>query len=174
MGDQLPRYDVVILSEDPRQRVTPGAARSLLQYLHATRLAVPTEEAIAETWAEIYLSPGTASHEIFVKGSYADEEPVFLEGALRFGSAPAPVSIGPVTLHAPFFLELRGARFREPLGPFRKRLGELLLLRPVVHVRDHDGLLPHREVGDDEQPSETKRLGPGMGGGKAGVRVEER
>ena len=172
MSAAIPRYDVLILSHDTSLRMPDGAAASLLRYMAATQLALPKEEAVAETWSEVYCEPGPASHEIFIKGSYTDPEPVFLELAMRFGKAPAEVDTGEGPLQVAFFIEIRGARFKEPGGSFRKRLRDLLYIQPQVFARAHEALPPHREVPEGEEPTD-KRKKPGAGGGLAGTRVEE-
>ena len=166
-----PRYDILIVSDKPHYQLAPRGAESLIRFLVGKRWVCGGEEAIAETWAEIYLAPGPYAQEIFTKeGPPAEGVPVFHELAVRVGNRAVPAP-GYPSESVFFYIELRGCLYKEPLGPFRRNLKEFLQFRPVVHTRPHEGLPPHTEVPEDELPKEREKAPPL--GGTVGTRVEE-
>lgn len=172
MSKKQARYDVLIVPNNPNQRFAPGLGGSLVRYLAARRIAIPTEEAVAETWAEVYCEPGASAHEPFVRGAYASDVPIYHEACVRFGSKRAELEGYPVAPY--FYVEFRGCIFKEPLGQFRKQFVDLMQVRPKVLVRPHEALPPHAEVSEEEQPIERKKVWEREGNvGKAGTGVEE-
>ena len=171
MAETNERYDILIVPHNRALKLANGAGGSLIRFMAVTRLAMPTDEAVAETWAEVYCAPGPASHEIFVKGAYTDDAPVFEEMRIRFGKKPIDPGYegsGPVYC----CIEIRGAAFESPLGSFRRRIQEMLYFRPVVLSRPASGEpFEHLEVPEDEQPKEKKKKGSDIG--RAGTSVEE-
>ncbi len=172
MSDETRRYDIAIVPQNRALRLSNQGGGALVRYMAATRTAVPCDEAIAETWTEIYCKPGPSAHELFVKGEYHGERPVFEEAVIRFGTKPVTLDYGAGPGAVYCFIELRGALFDAPTGPFRQRIQEMLYVRPDVFTRPWSGELPpHLEVGEDERPKDTPKRGSGSG--RAGTAVEE-
>lgn len=166
-----PRYDVLLLSEKPGFQLTDGAARALLRYMMGKRWVGGIEEAVAQEWAELYLAPGPSSHEMFMSGPADTDEPVFEEMAIRFGKRTVEQPYGGTGPLA-FYMELRGCRFKEPRGIFRKAMLDVLNLRVRAVVRDHEAAPPHAVVPEDELPEEVVKTDR-RSGGAVGTRVEE-
>jgi hypothetical protein len=162
------RHDLLLVGEGPSFALADAAVRSFLRGVAAAQLALPVDEALARTWAEVYLAPGAAAHALFVKGA-APPEPVFLEGALHFGDAPEALPFGDGSAH--FWLELRGALYPEVAAEFLRRFEAELGARPRTYARPHAALPPRRVV-----PEEERRPGPAAKAGRGspvGTRVEE-
>ena len=170
MTEPLPRYDLLIVPADPTLRVAPRAAEALLRSLAAHRQLEPSAEAVADEWAEIYCRPGVSAHELFIRGTYEDEEPVYLEAAFRLGTKAVPMPWGAEGREVTFFIEFRGCRYQDLRGPFKKRLLDIAHIRGQILCREHEALPPHREVPEDEKPKEKPRR---ERSGLAGTRVEE-
>ena len=75
-----------IVAHDLGRKVADGTGAALVRWLAVSRMAVPYAEALAQTWSEVYMRPGASSHEIFVKGAYDSDVPVFVEAVARFGT----------------------------------------------------------------------------------------
>ena len=172
VSDGIARYDVMITSERAGYRPPKAAVMAMVQQLAFRGLASPVEEAIAETWAEIYLSPGVSSHEIFIEKAYTSEAPVYHEAVMKFAEKPFFCEYSE-TPHRPLYwcIEFRGSRFAQPLGSFRKLFMDALNLRVSVSVRDAAPIPPHRVVPEDELPVEKKKHE--RGAGRAGCEVQE-
>ena len=162
----------MITSERAGYRPPKAAVMSMVQQLAFRGLASPVEEAIAETWAEIYFSPGVSSHEIFIEKAYTSEAPVYHEAVMKFAEKPFFCEYSE-TPHRPLYwcIEFRGSRFAQPLGSFRKLFMDALNLRVSVSVRDAAPIPPHRVVPEDELPVEKKKHE--RGAGLAGCEVQE-
>jgi len=171
VDDTAGRHDVLIINSDHKLGLTLAGARSLLQYLGASGIATPKQEAIAKTWAEIYLVPGPAAHDAFVIGPYKGESPVFKEAVLRMTDTPEPIPFGLETITTRWTLQFLGCLLTEPSGPFCARLKSNWLILPEFFHRPHAGMPPHKEVPADEQPEEKAKKGKTNIG--VGVRVEE-
>lgn len=167
------RYDLLMVGEGTPFILADAAARAFLRNLMTTQLAVPAAEAVAKTWAEVYLQPGVAAHTIFAKGSAPAETP-FLELALHFGEAREPLPFGDdgvASQGAYFWLEIRGAAWPDVLPTFRRRFEAELATRPRLLSRPHVGLPAHREVPEAERrPGAAPRTARG---GQVGTRIEE-
>lgn len=166
-----PRYDILILSELDDFALTNAGTRSLIQYLAATNVGRPFDEAVATTWQEVYLRPGASAHTPFVMGAMSSPDAPFLELAVRGGRKPVAMRFG-VEGTFPFFMEFRGCMFKDPIGLFRAKLKEVLGCRIRVFYQQHQGLPPHETVPDDEKPTDTPKSSEGVGG-RVGTRVEE-
>ena len=70
-NERIVRYDIMITSERAGYRPPKAAIGAIVQQLAFRGLASPVDEAIAETWTEIYFEPGPAAHEIFFESSYS-------------------------------------------------------------------------------------------------------
>lgn len=172
MNKENKLYDVILAPADRSRRIPPQMARAIVNYLAASGIATPTDEAVAETWVEVYCKPGPYAHLAFLKGGYTDEAPVFFEAVLRFGTRAFDVPHDPTGRPAFLGLEFIGSRFPEPTGEIRIKLAELFSLRFDAFTREHAGLAAHREVPEDELPKAKeprKRRNPGG----VGVGVEE-
>jgi hypothetical protein len=154
-------------------RVANGAAEALLRYLATTRIINLSDEAIADSWREVYGRPGPAAHDAFVRsGSYSESYEPFVGFTIRFGQKPTVLGYGPQTDEVCFFVEFEGAAFPEMIGRFRIKVGEILSFTPDVVSRVHTERRPKATVGEDEAPKD-RRLKRQFGGGPAGTRVEE-
>ena len=173
MSTPRDRHDLLLVPTDGGHVLPDAAARSLLRQLATLQLAVPTDEAVAARWVEIYLQPGPAAHLVFVEGPAPDDEAAFLEGVFRFADERTPLPFGdgpPVAVS----LELRGAAFPDVLGTFRQRVAEALGMRLALHRRPHESLPPHREVPEAERrvvPEKAPKAASTRGA--VGVRIEE-
>ena len=165
------RFDLLFTAEDPRRRVAPGAAVALLRHLSTLRIVLPDDEAVAETWTEVYCKPGPSAHEPFVTGAYDGKRPVFKEMAIRFGTQSVRVRYDGLDVPVFFFVEFRGCLFEDVTGAFRRKFEELLYVKPALHVRPHRRLPRHRTVPPGERPRKPERKG--RDGGRAGTTVEE-
>lgn len=166
-----PKYDILVLSEKPGFMLADGGARALLRFFGGKRWISDADEAVAREWAELYLKPGPSAHEIFLTGVADSGEPVFDELVVRFGTrAVVPPFGSSDPTH--FYMELRGARFKEPRGVFRKAMLDLLRLRVGTVWRPAEPPPPHAVVPEGEEPEEPKKR-DGRPGGAVGTRVEE-
>ena len=167
-----PRYDVMVLLQNPRTVVGEGIAATLLRFYAASRVITPVAEALHKDWTEVYCEPGPSAHEPFHKGTYEGTKPVFKECCFRWGTSPVNIDVGTGELPVFFYLEFRGCLFKDPLGPFRKRFKEIMRSAPRIGQQDHTELPPHKEVDPEDAPKD-KRLKKGDRGGQAGTTVEE-
>ena len=173
MSKETPRYDILVVAPQRRMKVGTGAADSLIRYLATTRVVVPTAEAIAHTWGEVYGEPGPSAHDAFViKGEYQSDEVLYHQATVRFGTTPCSPGYGANTQAVFFYLEFRGCLFERPAGRFLVKIRDILRFTPDLCTRPHDGLREHATVGDDEKPKDLRRKRGGLGG-PAGTRVEE-
>jgi len=165
------RYDLLLLPEDAGRRIAPRAGEALLRHLATTRVALPNHEAVADEWVEVYCAPGPSAHEPFVKGMCTDDEPIFEELVVRFGTKAVRAPYG-VEVDVNFFVEFRGCLYDDVLGPFKSRFKDILYTRPALYRRLREEPPAHREVSEDEQPKDRRRRKKDAGG-VAGTRVEE-
>ena len=84
----IPRYDLIITSERAGYRPSKAGVGAIVRQLAFRGFANPVDEAVAETWAEIYFEPGPSSHEMFIEKSYSQPEPVFNELVFKFTEKP--------------------------------------------------------------------------------------
>ena len=167
------RYDIALVAPQREMRVADGAAESLLRYLATTRIIQPTEEAIADTWCEVYAHPGPSAHDAFIRsGSYDVTQTPFEAFTIRFGHEMMSLGYGPQTDAIRFFAEFRGALFEQFTGRFRTKVSDIIGFNPDIMLQPHGALRPQRRVGADEAPK-NRRLKRQHGGGPAGTRVEE-
>ena len=171
-NERIVRYDIMITSERAGYRPPKAAIGAIVQQLAFRGLASPVDEAIAETWTEIYFEPGPAAHEIFLEKEYDDSIPVYREVMMRFCDKPFTCDYSD-TPQRPLYwgIEIRGARFTNPLGAFRKLFLDAINVRVAVAVRPAQPLPPHLTVPDDEKPVDKKKRERGRG--IAGTEVEE-
>ena len=173
MAEQTPRYDILMVPPQRTMKVGNGAADSLIRNLATTRIAVPVDEAIAHTWAEVYAEPGPSAHDAFImKGTYENDEALFVECVIRFGTAPCSPGYGTHTDGVHFYLEFRGCLFERPSGRFLVKLKDMLRFQPDVFTRPHATPPPHATVAEADKPKDM-RLKRRTLGGPAGTRVEE-
>lgn len=171
-NERIKRYDVMITSERAGYRPPKAAVGAMVQQLAFRGFASPVDEAIAETWTEIYFEPGPAAHEIFLEKEYNDDAPVYREVMMRFCEKPFFCDYSD-TPNRPLYwaIEIRGSRFANPLGAFRKLFLDALNLRVSVAARPAEPLPPHLVVPEDELPVDKKKRERGRG--LAGTEVEE-
>jgi hypothetical protein len=167
------RHDILIVPENRSQSLTEGQARSLVLFMAGKGFVTIDDEAIAKTWAELYLGPGPSAHTIFVTGTNERPLPVFQRGILRFGDAAVPLPFGEQS-EARLLLLFEGCAYEQVPGLFRRQLKDVAYMRAQVFTRPHapDAVWAAKTVPDDERPADRpKRKGPP--GGAVGTRVEE-
>ena len=168
----IKRYDLMITSERAGYKPPKYGVVSMVQQLAYRGFASPVDEAIAETWTEIYFEPGPAAHEIFLEKNYTDEAPVFHELRLRFSDKPFFCDYSQNPKRPLYFaIEILGSRFKSPIGAFRKLFLDALNLRIATDFHDAEPIPPRKEVPEDEKPFEKKKHE--RGAGLAGTDVEE-
>lgn len=167
-----PRYDILFVPSQRDLALPEGAMATLIRHLAGVRIGRPVDEAVADKWVEVYMEPGPSAHEVFVRGGYDGEQPIFLEMVARVGSKPVRLLYGARCEAVNVFLEVRGAIIDAPIGHFIKKVNDLMRVRMDIYRRDHDGLPEHAVVAEDEQPRDRRRK-PGGGPGQAGTSVEE-
>lgn len=167
------RYDVVVLFERPDTRIADGTAEALLRDMATRRIIKPVAEALHKDWVEVYCEPGPSAHEPFVRGTYEEDEPPFLEACVRWGTEPVELEDAAGRVGVYFYLEFRGCLFQEPMGPFRKHFRDVTYHRAQVGWRPHTELPPHKEVSEEDKRVAKERLKRGGSGGLAGTAVEE-
>ena len=173
MADETPRYDILMVPPQRKMRVGTGAADALIRYLATTRVAVPTDEAVAHEWAEVYSEAGPSAHDAFVrKGEFQSDDAIFQECIVRFGSQATAPGYGANTDGVFFYLEFRGCTFDRTSGRFLVKIKDILRFQPDVFVRPHEGPRAHATVPEDEKPKDM-RLKRRTLGGPAGTHVEE-
>ena len=104
------RFDILVVSRRRSMRIAPQGVKSLMRSMFAHGYLSAAEESSDEGWAEIYMQPGEGAHGIFHHGETTGVLPVFLEGALYFGSSPAHV-LGQDAPPVYFYLAFRGVAF---------------------------------------------------------------
>ena len=171
-NERIHRYDIMITSERPGYRPPKAAVYAIVSQLALRGLASPVDEAIAETWTEIYFEPGPSPHEIFLEKGYNDDAPVYHEMIMRFADKMYFCDYSD-TPQRPLYwsIEIRGARFTTPIGAFKKLFLDAINLRITTAYRDAQPIPPHKTVPEDEKPVEKKKRE--RGNGIAGTEVEE-
>ena len=171
-NERIHRYDVIITSERPGYRPPRAAFAAMIQQIAFRGLATPVDEAIAETWVEVYFEPGPTAQDIFCLKGYDSDEPIFKELVVR-SQEKAFFCDYSETPKRPLYwcIEIRGSRFPNPLGSFRKLFLDAFNLRVTVASHDAEPIPPHRIVPEDELPPEKKKHE--RGAGLAGTEVEE-
>lgn len=165
-------YDVMITTQSAGYRPAKRAVYEMVQQLAFRCFASPVDEAVAETWTEIYFEPGPAAHEIFLEKAYVDDAPVFREMVLKFSEKPFYCDYSETPKRPLYWaIEVLGCRFREPLGAFRKLFLDSWNLRLTVSSTQEREAQPHKVVPPDEMPVEKKKKERGRG--LAGTEVEE-
>ena len=173
MADASPRYDILMVPPQRQMKVGRGAVESIIRNLATTRIAVPTDEAVAHTWVEVYSEAGPSAHDAFVmKGEFQSEEAVFRQCTVRFGTEATSPGYGSKTEGIFFYLEFRGCTFERTSGRFLVKLKEMLHFQPDVFVRPHEGLREHATVDEADKPKDM-RLKRRTLSGPAGTHVEE-
>lgn len=154
----FPRYDIIITSERAGYRPSNSGVGAIVRQLAFRGFANPIDEAVAETWTEIYFEPGPAAHEMFIEKSYPYPEPVFHELVFKFTEKPffcADTSTPQRPLY--FAIEIYGSRFNTPIGAFKKLFLDTLNLKIAVDVRSPQPIPEHKVVSEDEKPVEKKK-----------------
>ncbi|MBQ9395443.1 MAG: hypothetical protein IJU23_07995 [Proteobacteria bacterium] len=171
-NERIHRYDVMITSERPGYRPPRAAFGAMIQQIAFRGLASPVDEAVAETWVEVYFEPGPTAQDIFCLKGYDSDEPVFKELVVR-SQEKAFFCDYSETPNRPLYwcIEIRGSRFPNPLGSFKKLFLDAFNVRVTVASHDAEPIPPHRVVPEDELPSEKKKRE--RGAGLAGTEVEE-
>lgn len=166
-----PRYDLLLVSDNPSYRVAPQAIDALLDNMKAKRQIGAGQTVQGAGFTETYFPPGPAAHELLVVGSYDGEAAPFLELVARRGTAVYELEWGHPGRRTNFHVEIRGALFNDVVAGFRGTIQKVTRLRAHVFVREHAGLAPHltASAGVAEAPAPGGRGGPpGLG-----TRVEE-
>ena len=171
-NERIKRYDVMITSERAGYRPPKAAVAAMVQQLAFRGFASPVDEAIAEKWTEIYFEPGPAAHEIFLEKGYNSNEPVYHEMMMRFCEKPFYCDYAENPKRPLYWgIEIRGSRFQNPFGAFKKLFLDAFSLRISVADRPAQPLPEHLTVPEDEAPIERKKRERGHG--LAGTEVEE-
>jgi hypothetical protein len=171
-NERIKRYDVMITSERAGYRPPKAAVAAMVQQLAFRGFASPVDEAIAEKWTEIYFEPGPAAHEIFLEKGYNSNEPVYHEMMMRFCEKPFYCDYAENPKRPLYWcIEIRGSRFQNPFGAFKKLFLDAFSLRISVADRPAQPLPEHLTVPKDEAPIERKKRERGHG--LAGTEVEE-
>lgn len=168
-----PRYDILLVSQNRGYNVAEQGLKSIINYMQASGFIRVYDEAIAEEWTEVYARVGPSSNEMFVKGAYTGDAPLFHELAIRSGTRPTFIPFGGAPDESCYFwIEIRGALFDELTGRVKNKLKDVLVTRFDYFVRPHEGLPPHAVVPPDEAPidKKLKKDGPAA---RVGTAVEE-
>jgi len=168
------RYDILAVSQNRGFNVVEQGLKSLVNFLQASGYVRVYDEAIAEEWTEIYCNVGPSSHEMFVKGPYSNDEPLFREFAIRGGIRPVYVPFGAADPEETcyFWVEIRGALFSELAGKIKNKLKDVMVTRFDFYSRPHEALPPHAVVPADEAPTDKKKRKEGPAA-RVGTAVEE-
>lgn len=171
-NERIPRYDVIITSERAGYKPPKVAFGGMVQQIAFRGFANPVDEAIAESWIEVYFEPAYAAHEIFLERAYTSGEPVFKELVLRVQDKPFFCDFSSTPKRPLYWcIEIRGSRFKDPIGAFKKLFLDAFNVRVAVDVCDARPIPEHRVVSEDEKPVERKKRERGVG--IAGTEVEE-
>lgn len=167
----VPRFDILIATENPALKIAPRGGESFLRYLAVARMLHPDDEAVAENWVEVYCAAGASAHEAFMIGvAPSDGVAIYHRAVVRFGLDSAPLPFGEER-QSNFWILFEGARFDDIQGGLKAKFKDILNARPTVFVRPHVGFSPRREVPDDQKPKvKAKRE---RSTALAGTRVEE-
>ena len=170
--DKTPRYDIMITSERPGYKPPKAAFAAMVNQLAYRQFCVPVEEAVAEKWVEVYFQPGVAAHEIFLEKAYSSNIEVFKEICLKCADKAFTCEYSKTPLRPLYWaIEIRGCRYKDVLGSFRKIFQDAFNLRIEIAVRDFTALPEHRSVPVEELPPEKKKHEKGLG--LVGTNVEE-
>lgn len=169
MPDEIPRYDLVVVSGRRSMRISPQGVRSVVMHLNANGGITEIMQTETKGWTEIHATPGEFAHSLFHEGASTGVRPVFYEMGIRFGNTPLEVGyeLDPVY----FFIEFRGLAFDCVTDEFLDRVDAILYCRPEVWLRTHEAMRG-REYGPDDEP-EARPKKRDRTDGRAGVRVEE-
>ena len=171
-NDGIHRYDITITSERAGYKPPRAGVVSMVQQLAYRGFASPVDEAVAETWTEIYFEPGPAAHEIFLEKNYSEDAPVFHELRLKFCDKPFFCDYSETPKRPLYFaIEILGSRFKTPIGAFRKLFLDALNLRITSSAHDAEPIPARKIVPEDEKPFEKKKHE--RGAGIAGTEVTE-
>lgn len=171
-NERIRRYDVMITSERPGYRPPKTAFAAMIQQLAFRGLANPVDESIAENWVEVYFEPGPTAQDIFCLKGYDSDEPIYKELVVRSQDKAFFCDYSDTPKRPLYWcIEIRGSRFQNPLGSFKKLFLDAFNLRVTVASHDAQTIPPHRVVTDDELPTEKKKRE--RGAGLAGTEVEE-
>ena len=170
--DKTPRYDIMITSERPGYKPPKAAFAAMVNQLAYRQFCAPVEEAVAETWVEVYFQPSVAAHEIFIEKAYNSDIEVFKEICLKASDKAFTCEYSKTPLRPLYWaIEIRGCRYKDVLGSFRKIFQAAFNLRIETAVRDFTALPEHRTVPVEEIPPEKKKHEKGLG--LVGTNVEE-
>ena len=171
-SSDIPRYDLIITSERAGYRPPKAAVYSMVRMLALRGFANPVDEAVAETWTEIYFEPGPAAHEIFIERSYSSKAPVYHEIHLKFTEKPFFCDYTDTPNRPLYFaIEIYGSRFNVTTGAFKKLFLDALNLRVTVNSKKAGEIPEHKVVSEEEKPIEKKKNS--HGNGVAGTAVVE-
>jgi len=166
-------YDILLVPEKTETRVADQFGGAVIQNLAARRIIRPSEEALHKEWVEVYCDPGPSAHLAFLERSWDYDEPPYKEAVVRWGEVPVDVVEGG-SIKAYFYVEFRGARFKDVGARFKRIFKDVTYARPRSLVKPHTGLPPHKEVPEDMKRAEAKRRKrTGNPTGMAGTHVEE-
>lgn len=173
-GEALPRYDVLIVSENRSFNIVEQGTRALVNHLIAKNIARVSAESIAKDWCEIYGGPGPTAHEAFTLGGFDSDHAPFLEVAVRTGTKFTTMPFGGAKNEGVrFWIEFRGVLWKDLAPRFRNGLTRLLATRLEVLTRPHAGLAAHAEVAADEVPEDVKFARKDRATPRVGTAVEE-
>ena len=166
-------YDIVLLPEKTETRVADQFGASVIQNIAGRRIILPSDEALHRDWVEVYCKPGPSAHLAFIERTWDHDTPPFLEAVVRWGTTAVDVVEGGA-IRAYFFIEFRGARFKDVGARFKRIFRDVTYARPRSLVKPHEGLPPHKEVPEDMRRKDAKRRKQvGNPTGLAGTHVEE-
>ncbi len=167
----LPRYDILIATENPALKIAPRGSEAFLRYLAVARMISPDDESVAENWVEVYCAAGASAHEVFMIGvAPSDGVAMYHRAVVRFGLDLAPLPFGDER-QSNFWILFEGARFEDVQGGLKAKFKDILNARPTVFVRPHAGISPKREVAEDQKPK--VKVNRERSTALAGTRVEE-
>lgn len=173
-AEDTPRYDVLVVSGDRGFNIVEQGTRALINHLLAKNLMRVADESVAKEWTEVYGTAGPTAHEAFTIGGFDSELAPYLEVCVRTGTKYAPMPFGGAKNEvARFWIEFRGALWKDLAPRFKNGLVRLLATRVEVLSRPHEAAPPHREVGEDELPEEVKFARKDRTSPRVGTAVEE-
>lgn len=163
-NERVHRYDVIITSERAGYKPPRAALAAMVQQIAFRGFATPVDEAIAETWTEVYFEPGPAAHEIFIEKEYPFSDHVFNELVLRVQDKPFFCEFSQTPKRPLYWaIEIRGSRYNTPFGSFKNLFLDALNLRITVDFEDAKPATPHKIVPENERPIEKKKHERGAG-----------
>lgn len=171
--NETPRYDILILPQNPAFNVASQGLRAILNYLQISGFVSLNAEAVAETWTEVYGTAGPTAHELFVKGAYNGPQPLFEQFAIRSGTKATPIPFGaPEEESCYFWISFRGALYPDLTGKVKNKIREILYSRFDYSHRPFTSLPPPAVVPEDEKPI-AQRKPEGLSNHRVGTVVEE-